>query len=143
MPTPNARNAPTQDFLPKFVRALPNAAFRWVEECGHSPHLEQPSILADALAAFLRGEVVAGDSDVSEVVARANRTPLQVAQSRVAAINAFLDTPILDTNERGGPLEPLKAWVRTEPEVAQVGASVVAVSFFAVTFGSAFGTFLY
>jgi hypothetical protein len=69
---------PTQDFLPKFVLALPNAAFRWIEDCGHSPHLEQPAILADALAAFLRGEVVAGDSDVSDVVAFANRTPMQV-----------------------------------------------------------------
>jgi hypothetical protein len=65
-----------------------------------------------------------------------------VAQSRVAAINAFLDTPILDTNERGGPLEPLKAWVRAQPEPAQIAASVIAVSFFAAICSSLFGLLL-
>ena len=30
-----------KQFVPQFVKALPAATFRWVEECGHSPHLEQ------------------------------------------------------------------------------------------------------
>ena len=50
----------------------------------------------------------------------------------VKELDAFLDTPILDPNERGGPLEPLKAFVRSEPETAQVAASVLALTFFFV-----------
>jgi len=82
---------PPQDFVPKFVDALPEATFRWVENCGHSPHLEQPSVLASALAAFLQGEQIAGDSDVSEVVALANLSPLELVQSRVAAMFSFVN----------------------------------------------------
>ena len=57
---------PPADYLPKFVAALPaffegrgeadsgagaavrggGRGFRWVEECGHSPHLEQPAVRA-------------------------------------------------------------------------------------------------
>jgi len=134
---------PPEEYAPKFKAALPAATFRWVEECGHSPHLEQPAVLADALAAFLRGEAVGGDADFSEVVALANRTPVELAQARLAAMNAFLDRPLLDTNERGGPLEPLKAWVRTDPETAQLAASVVAVTFFALLFKAAVGVFVH
>ena len=67
---------PPADFLPKFYEALPEASFRWVEECGHSPHLEQPAVLAEAVAAFIRGDKGKGDADVSEVVAAAARGPL-------------------------------------------------------------------
>lgn len=30
------------EFAPKFVKALPSATLRWIEESGHVPHLEQP-----------------------------------------------------------------------------------------------------
>lgn len=43
-------------------------------------------------------------------------------------LNAFLDRPILDTNVRGGPLEPFKRFARTEPELAGIIASVLAVA---------------
>ena len=101
-------------------------------------------------------DAVAGDDDVSEIVRLANRGALEKladgvgrggARRRrsgspaerfvspavgVKELDAFLDTPILDPNERGGPLEPLKAFVRSEPETAQVAASVLALTFFFV-----------
>ena len=56
--------------------------------------------------------------------------PFGSDQRSARELNALLDTPILDANTRGGPLEPVKAFVRREPEVAQVAASVLALSFF-------------
>lgn len=56
-------------------------------------------------------------------------------------VNAFLDRPILDTNERGGPLEPFKKFARMEPEAAQLIASVLAIfgigSFWKLLFSAA------
>lgn len=83
---------PPADFLPKFVKALPAANFRWVEECGHSPHLEQPQLLAQAVAAFIRDEEVMGDADASELIAAAERGPLanvlEQLQQRLAEATA-------------------------------------------------------
>lgn len=62
------RVLPPAEYVPKFVRALPRAQFRWVEECGHVPHLEQPEVTADAIARFARGETLEGDSDVSSLL---------------------------------------------------------------------------
>ena len=120
-----------KQFVPQFVKALPAATFRWVEECGHSPHLEQPAIMAQAIRATLDGSAAAlgGDGDTSEVVALSERGPLEKLQAQWQELNALLDKPILDTGERGGPLEPLKKFARTNPEQAQIGASVVAVLF--------------
>jgi len=112
---------PPAEYAPKFVAAIPSAAFRWVESCGHSPHLEQPRVMAEAIVAFRTGQPVAGEPYGEGPAAEAS--PLE-------RLNAFLDTPILDTNVVGGPLEPLKSFARAEPEIAQIGASVVAVSFF-------------
>ena len=44
---------PPADALPQFVEALPGADIRYVAECGHVPHLEQPGATATALARFL------------------------------------------------------------------------------------------
>eukprot|EP00325_Prymnesiales_sp_UTEX-LB-985_P005651 CAMPEP_0174708128 /NCGR_PEP_ID=MMETSP1094-20130205/10461_1 /TAXON_ID=156173 /ORGANISM="Chrysochromulina brevifilum, Strain UTEX LB 985" /LENGTH=49 /DNA_ID=CAMNT_0015906633 /DNA_START=235 /DNA_END=384 /DNA_ORIENTATION=+ len=49
------------------MTALPQAHFRWVEKCGHVPHLEAPDVTAAAIKAFLDGEDVAGDTDVSQL----------------------------------------------------------------------------
>jgi len=141
---------PPADYLAQFAAALPGCfegggaggegggnganGFRWVEECGHSPHLEQPAVLARAIRATLDNTPVEGDSDVSAVMAAAAQTPLQ-------KLNELLDTPILDTGERGGPLEPFKKFARTEPEKAQVAASVVAVTFWLLLFRIVFGLF--
>lgn len=133
---------PPADYLPKFVAALPasfegsesGSGFRWVEACGHSPHLEQPKVLAAAIRATLDGQPVAGDSDVSEVMAAAALSPLD-------KLNALLDTPLLDTAERGGPLEPFKSFARSDPEAAQVVASVAAVVFWLLLFRIVLGIF--
>jgi pimeloyl-ACP methyl ester carboxylesterase len=42
-----------KEFANKFVETLPNAELRWIEECGHVPHLEKPDETADAIAEFL------------------------------------------------------------------------------------------
>ena len=100
---------------------------------GAVPHLEQPSVTAAAIVAFLRGETIAGDDDASALV---------VVPSPLERLNRFLDTPILDTNERGGPLEPFKRFARVEPEAARLVASVVAVvgvgAFWRLLFSSCF-----
>lgn len=41
------------EFANKFVEQLPNAQLRWIEECGHVPHLEQPDQTADEIREFL------------------------------------------------------------------------------------------
>ncbi|KAF6256954.1 Alpha/Beta hydrolase protein [Scenedesmus sp. NREL 46B-D3] len=38
-----------------FEEALPNATLQWVEECGHCAHLEQPTITAASILAFIDG----------------------------------------------------------------------------------------
>jgi pimeloyl-ACP methyl ester carboxylesterase len=55
-----------EEFANKFVETLPDARLSWVEECGHVPHLEQPDVTADAVAAFVR-ERVLGSSPESGV----------------------------------------------------------------------------
>jgi pimeloyl-ACP methyl ester carboxylesterase len=38
-----------------FEEALPNATLQWIEECGHCAHLEQPTITAASILAFIDG----------------------------------------------------------------------------------------
>ena len=45
-----------EEFATKFVAELPNAKLKWIEECGHVPHLEQPAMTAREIAEFLRSE---------------------------------------------------------------------------------------
>ena len=70
------RVLPPKDNVEKVLAALPTATteFRWVEDCGHVPHLEQPKVLADAIAAMVRGDPVRGDASVGfEARARPHR----------------------------------------------------------------------
>ena len=118
------RVLPPAEYVPRFLRALPACTFRWVERCGHVPHLEQSAVVGDAIIAFHRGEPVAGDADTRALTAApASSSPLE-------SLNSFLDRPFLDTNERGGAFEPLKKLIRAEPELAQVLASMLALAFF-------------
>ena len=64
----NDQVIPPDDAVPKLVAALPDATFRWVETSGHTPHLEQPAVTAEAIVAFVRGGSVAGDGDVAALV---------------------------------------------------------------------------
>jgi pimeloyl-ACP methyl ester carboxylesterase len=38
----------------KFVTVMPRCELTWVEECGHVPHLEQPSFTAQQITQFLK-----------------------------------------------------------------------------------------
>ena len=100
------------------------------------PQRRQPNSRAAlvGLSAPSRPDALAGDADVSELVRLANRSPLEKLSDGWGELNAALDAPLLDANVRGGPLEPVKKWVRSEPELAQVAASVLALSFFFVLF---------
>jgi len=42
-----------KEFANKFVEELPNAELRWIEECGHVPHLEQSEEAAKVIRDFL------------------------------------------------------------------------------------------
>jgi pimeloyl-ACP methyl ester carboxylesterase len=42
-----------EEFAYKFVESLPDSDLRWVEECGHVPHLEQPDETASLIREFL------------------------------------------------------------------------------------------
>jgi pimeloyl-ACP methyl ester carboxylesterase len=55
-----------EEFANKFIETLPDAQLQWIEECGHVPHLEQPDVTADAVAAFVRQRVL-GSSPPSAV----------------------------------------------------------------------------
>lgn len=51
---------PPEDAMPQFLKALPAADIRYVDACGHVPHLEQPSVTAMALARFVGDLTVRG-----------------------------------------------------------------------------------
>jgi len=45
-----------KEFAQKFVDTMPRAELKWIEECGHVPHLEQPEETAKAIESFLRSD---------------------------------------------------------------------------------------
>lgn len=44
------------DFAQKFIDTLPNAELKWIEDCGHVPHLEKSETTAEEIANFLLSE---------------------------------------------------------------------------------------
>ena len=44
------------EYANAFVDAMPDATLRWIEECGHVPHLEQPETTARYISEFLRSD---------------------------------------------------------------------------------------
>jgi len=64
-----------EEFANKFIDALPDAELRWVEECGHVPHLEQPQQTAEIIYEFLSSDRIesptsaAGGSDLGNIFA--------------------------------------------------------------------------
>jgi hypothetical protein len=65
-----ARNPISPALAVQFIETLPNAQLRWIEECGHVPHLEKPEETADTITAFLESEfpqpslIVANDKTI-------------------------------------------------------------------------------
>ena len=45
-----------REFATKFVETMEDAELRWVEECGHVPHLEQPEAVAQYIMDFLSSD---------------------------------------------------------------------------------------
>ena len=73
-----------------------------------------------------RFETTKDDDDNSDEVLAKDDTSL------FDQINAFLDTPILDANDRsdqGAVAETLKRFVRREPQIASIAFSAVVVAF--------------
>lgn len=48
------------EFAEKFINTLPSAELRWIEECGHVPHLEQSETTANEIAQFLSSDKCKG-----------------------------------------------------------------------------------
>lgn len=49
-----------EELTPRFLSELPKAQLRWIEECGHVPHLEQPLVTAQEIAEFLKSDELTG-----------------------------------------------------------------------------------
>lgn len=76
-----------KEFAPKFVETLPDAQLVWVEECGHVPHLEQPSTTAEAIRSFLQSRAMDMDGTSAGVDAE-GFAPIQVGAWGLAAAGA-------------------------------------------------------
>lgn len=88
--------------------------------------LLRPEPIADSMV--LRSTPDDKSDDESSEIETPNETE---SSSILDKINDFLDTPILDANNRsdqGAVAETLKEFVRDEPEIAQVTFSVVVVA---------------
>ena len=46
------------EFANRFVNDMPDARLKWIDDCGHVPHLEQPELTARYIEEFLRMEEV-------------------------------------------------------------------------------------
>ena len=58
----------------KFVEELPDAELKWIEECGHVPHLEQPEETASTILNFLTSERVVKATAAAAKTKRKNGT---------------------------------------------------------------------
>ena len=99
---------------------------RSIADPTRSMKYQQPTAnsLRDAVV-VLRSTPIDEDTEIME-----ENTPAEEL-SVLDKINKFLDTPILDANNRsdqGAVTEALKEFVRDEPEVAQVTFSVAVVA---------------
>mmetsp|Transcript_10459 Transcript_10459/g.22162 ORF Transcript_10459/g.22162 Transcript_10459/m.22162 type:complete len:437 (+) Transcript_10459:121-1431(+) len=66
------------EFANKFVEELPDAELKWVEECGHVPHLEQPEETASIILSFLTSDRVIA---ATAAAAKSNRKSGSAASS--------------------------------------------------------------
>lgn len=47
-----------KEYATQFMEELPDAQLRWIEECGHVPHLEQPEETASVIQEFLESDAL-------------------------------------------------------------------------------------
>ena len=89
----------------------------------------------DMTTTALRSNSDEGSGDETNTETREDDDESEEEGSLFDKINNFLDTPILDANNRsdqGAVAETLKEFVRDEPEIAQVTFSVVVVAILAL-----------
>lgn len=56
------------EFANKFVDELKDAELKWIEECGHVPHLEQPEETASTIVSFLTSDKVTAAANAAAKV---------------------------------------------------------------------------
>lgn len=98
-----------------------------------SPPLAQWTNIAHARPTALRS--TPSEDDETETTEGEASSEDSSEESLLDKLNSFLDTPILDANNRsdqGALAETLKEFVRDEPEIAQVTFSVVVVAIMVV-----------
>jgi len=78
-----------EEFANRFVDAIPDATLRWIEECGHVPHLEQPDETADAIETFLQERVLNTSSDPQISFPSVNSKQLLGVAGATAALAAL------------------------------------------------------
>jgi len=69
------------EFAQKFLDTLPSAELRWVEDCGHVPHLEQPEVAAEEIAKFLLSDKFVSEKPTASIIDAKEKmsTPILVA----------------------------------------------------------------
>ncbi len=98
-----------------------------------SPQLAQWTNIAHTRPTALRS--TPSEDDETETTEGEASSEDSSEKSLLDKLNSFLDTPILDANNRsdqGALAETLKEFVRDEPEIAQVTFSVVVVAIMVV-----------
>lgn len=82
------------EFAQKFTDVLPDSELKWIEECGHVPHLEQPEKTAEEIAAFLLSDkfvsedipgvpLVVGDESTSQLLVAGGLGAVGVAAAAI------------------------------------------------------------
>mmetsp|Transcript_84203 Transcript_84203/g.149186 ORF Transcript_84203/g.149186 Transcript_84203/m.149186 type:complete len:156 (-) Transcript_84203:135-602(-) len=103
----------------------------WPPGCA-SPSAALVKLLTQAARPRLPAVVALEDGSAEAADEKEGSTAEEEQPGFLQQINNFLDKPLLDTNERGGPLEPLKDFIRDDPQMGSVVMSGIAVAFFAV-----------
>jgi len=91
------------EFAQKFLDTLPDAQLKWVEECGHVPHLEQPDATAKLISSFLSSEKFSSNmsenDNVNEMkdvgVMEENKILIATSLTGVALVGTAVATGVL------------------------------------------------
>mmetsp|Transcript_16098 Transcript_16098/g.44542 ORF Transcript_16098/g.44542 Transcript_16098/m.44542 type:complete len:435 (-) Transcript_16098:96-1400(-) len=79
------------EFANKFVEELQDAELKWIEECGHVPHLEQPLETASTIVSFLTSDKVkAATNAAAKVYKRRGNTSKSNGGSSESTMPSFL-----------------------------------------------------
>jgi pimeloyl-ACP methyl ester carboxylesterase len=62
-------------FAQKFIDTMPDAELRWIEECGHVPHLEQAETTAEEIVSFLLSDKVSSKESALPLMIGSKESP--------------------------------------------------------------------